>query len=99
MIAYKLLRVRKDGTLGSLFIDRGGVLEPGTWLWAETHPTKGYTIRTGWHCLSKPHAPHLTEHGRQWYRVHIREHKRIEKPASQGGTWFLARQIKILDPV
>jgi len=41
MIGYKLFRVRRDGSLGSLFINRRVSLPPATWLIAESHPTKG----------------------------------------------------------
>ena len=34
MIAYKLLRVRKDGTLGPLFVERSRVLPVGKYLGA-----------------------------------------------------------------
>ena len=67
MIAYKLLRVRKDGTLGSLFIDRKKVIEIGVWLKSESHQTKGYKYRPYFHCTSKPTAPHLSEKGRKWF--------------------------------
>jgi len=59
MIAYKLLRVRRDGTLGSLFINRAARLPVETWLYAQNHPTKGYKVRPGWHCLSRPSAPQV----------------------------------------
>ena len=68
MNGYKLLRLRKNGTLGSLFINRRAVLPLGIWLPAEEHPTKGYKFRPFWHCLPVPKAPHLTEKGRAWYR-------------------------------
>jgi len=41
MIAYKLMRLRKDGTLGSLFINKKKVYPIGEWLEAEFIPTKG----------------------------------------------------------
>jgi hypothetical protein len=64
MKAYKLMKHRKDGTLGSLFIHRKAVIPVGVWLDAEDHPTKGYAHRVGWHCTFKPYAPHLGTKGR-----------------------------------
>lgn len=57
--AYKLFRVRKDGTIGPLFINRKLVVVPGQWMEAESHPTKGFALRPGWHCTLAPVAPHL----------------------------------------
>ena len=42
MLAYKLFRKRKDGTLGPLFINRKQVIVPNVWL-----PAKGSTLSTG----------------------------------------------------
>jgi len=96
MIAYKLLRVRKDGSLGSLFINRRQRIPVGVWLEAEDHPTKGYAHRPGWHCTSKPVAPHLGTRGRQWFEVEITSEIPHIRPKSQGGLWFLSRYMKIV---
>lgn len=96
MIAYKLLRVRKDGSLGSLFINRKAKLPLNEWLRAEDHETRGYKHRPGWHCLAKPVAPHLGKKGRQWYKVEITDVSTENRPESQGGTWYLAKNMKIL---
>jgi len=53
MKAYKLLKLRKDGSLGPLFINRKQKIPIGKWLTAECHPTKGYALRPGWHTTSK----------------------------------------------
>lgn len=98
MIAYKLLRVRKNGTLGPLFINRRQVIRPGVWLPAEDHPTKGYAHRPGWHVTAKPEAPHLSEKDRAWYVVAIRDYERIARPASQGGVWYLAERMRVIAP-
>ena len=95
MNGYKLLRLRKNGTLGSLFINRRAVLPLGIWLPAEGHPTKGYKFRPFWHCLSVPESPHLTEKGRAWYRVKMQEVTKMHRPESQGGVWYLAKRILI----
>ena len=96
MIAYKLLRVRKDGTLGSLFIDRKKVIEIGVWLKSESHQTKGYKYRPYFHCTSKPTAPHLSEKGRKWFVVKIDDFMEMERPKSQGGKWFLSKKMKVI---
>ena len=47
MIAYKLFRVRRDGSLGSLFINKSAILPMNKWIVAEDHKTKGYKHRPG----------------------------------------------------
>ena len=71
MIAYKLLRQRRDGSLGPLFINSKLQIETGSWLQAECHPTKGFKMRPGFHAGRLPHAPHLTEKGRIWCEVEL----------------------------
>ena len=93
---YKLFRLRKNGTLGSLFINRKAVIPTDTWLLAEDHPTKGYKHRMGWHILLKPVAPHLSEKGRVWMKVEYQEYETIVRPDSQGGRWVLARQMRVI---
>lgn len=99
MIAYKLFRLRKDGTLGPLFINARQRVQLGQWLQAEDHPTKGFAHRPGWHCMAEPVAPHLKMGPtRVWCRVElggkITTHKR---PEAQGGTWYLAGRMKVLE--
>lgn len=96
MLAYKLVRKRKDGSYGSLFIARKDTLPLNVWLHAEDNPTKGYARRPGWHCMEKPNAPHLTEKGRVWVQVEIKDYTTFTRPESQGGVWYLANQMKIL---
>jgi len=99
MIAYKLLRKRKNGTLGSLFINRKQIISIGKWLQSENHPTKGFAVRPGWHTTSKPEAPHLSMKDRVWMKVEIKDYKRFERPKSQGGLWWLADKMKVLEEV
>ncbi|MCB1466574.1 MAG: hypothetical protein KDK08_05380 [Rhizobiaceae bacterium] len=99
MIAYKLLRVRRDGTLGPLFINRKQRIEVGVRLKAEDHPTKGYAHRPGWHVCQKPHAPHLSTKGRRWYRVRIENVTRHQRPEHQGGVWYTAGAMTALNEV
>lgn len=96
MIAYKLLTKRKDGTLGPLFINRKQRIKKDEWLIAEDHPTKGYAYRPGWHCTKTPNAPHLTERNRQWCEVEIKDYEECLRPESQGGLWYLAKEMKLV---
>lgn len=97
MIAYKLLRKRKDGTLGPLFINARQRIPLLKWLWAEDHPTRGFAHRPGWHCTMKPVAPHLSTEGRVWCKVEIKYATKYQRPESQGGTWVLAKRMRVLE--
>ena len=99
MIAYKLFRERKDGTLGPLFINAKMRVPIGQWLPAEDHPTKGYAHRPGWHATLQPIAPHLSTKGRVWVKVEIEDYRKFDRPQSQGGTWVLAKRMKVLQKV
>lgn len=97
MIGYKLFRLRKDGTIGSLFINKKEILPLNEWLEAKNYPTKGYAERFGWHLCEKPEAPHLSLKNRAWFKVEFMNCETIKRPLSQGGLWFLAPYIKILE--
>lgn len=97
MLAYKLLRVRKDGSIGPLFINRKLRVPIGQWMPAENHPTKGYQLRPGWHVMAKPEAPHLSDRGRRWFRVEIEDYQEYTRPVSQGGLWYLANKMRVLE--
>ena len=99
MIAYKLLKVRKDGTIGPLFINQKQRITVGVWYDAVDHPTKGYKHRPYWHCCARPEAPHLSEKGRAWYKVEIEGVQKMKRPEHQGGTWYLADKMKVLEAV
>jgi len=96
--AYKLLRVRRDGTLGPLFINRKQVIPIGEWIRAGNHPTKGYAHRPGWHSAEKPIAPHLSTKGRAWYRCSIDIYSVSFRPKCQGNRWYISKWIKIEGP-
>lgn len=96
MIAYKLVKLRKNGTLGSLFIGAKNILEIGKWLDAEFIPKNGFAPRFGWHCTLKPIAPHLSIKGRIWVQVEITDLEYYSRPECQGGTWVLAKKMKII---
>lgn len=93
--AYKLLKLRKNGTLGSLFINRRRVIPTNVWLRAENHPTTGFSVRPGWHVTEKPVTPHLSMKGRIWREVEIKDYKALPRPESQGGMWWIAKWIKV----
>lgn len=92
---FKLVRLRKDGTLGPLFINARQRIPIGKWLKAEEHLTKGFAFRPGWHCTTKPIAPHLSEKGRVWVKVSVKNATKIVRPDIQGGTWLLAKWMRV----
>lgn len=101
MKAYKLFKVRKNGSIGSLFINAARVLPVGEWLEAEFKPRKGFAPRKGFHVLASPSAPHLqmelaSGQKRKWFVVEIEDYEEIKRPESQGGLWYLANRLKIL---
>lgn len=96
MLAYKLLRKRKDGSLGPLFINRKQRIPIGEWLEAEDHPTKGYAHRPGWHTTLEPKAPHLKMEGRVWCVVEVGEVEQHVRPKNQGGVWLIAHWMKVI---
>lgn len=95
--AYKLFRLLKSGEITSLFINKSERLEYNKWLDAKPFPTKGYKFRPFWHCTIQPIAPHLIEKGRIWKKVLIKDFEIFIRPEHQGGMWFLAKQIKIIN--
>lgn len=99
MIAYKLVRKLKSGKLTPLFINKTQSIEFDKWYKSECHPTKGFAVRQGWHCTSKPEAPHLSEKGRVWIKVEIEDYTEFKRPESQGGLWFLADKIRFIGEV
>jgi hypothetical protein len=96
MVAYKLIRKLKDGSLSPLFINKKSRIPVGQWLEAESHPTKGFAYRLGWHCTLKPIAPHLSKKDRVWVKVEVEDVVYYERPISQGDTWVLAQRMKII---
>ena len=96
MIAYKLIRKLKDGSLSPLFINKTQRIPIGEWLIAENHPTKGFAVRQGWHCTLEPIAPHLSTKDRVWVMVEIEDFEYYNRPESQGGTWVLAQKMKVI---
>jgi hypothetical protein len=97
MIGYKLFRVRVDGSIGPLFINKNQRLHLGVEYPAEDHPTKGYAHRPGWHICHSPIAPHLSKKGRVWAKVEFSDYTEHRRPVTQGGLWYTANQMKILE--
>lgn len=102
MIAYKLFRVKKNGAITPLFINKNKELPLNEWMDAEDHPTKGFAHRMGWHCCFEPVAPHLKtelKNGeiRKWFKVEVEDTKTYKRPESQGGSWVLANRLRIIE--
>lgn len=93
--AYKLFRLRRDGTLGPLFIGRTIVVPVGKFVKAKAIRTKGFAFRPGWHACAAPKAPHLSKQGRVWCAVTLRGVKEHHRPESQGGLWYTAKQLRV----
>lgn len=106
MIAYKLVRVLKDGGLAPLFINKKSRFVIGEEYIAEDVPTKGFAHRFGIHCCFTKHAPHLSTNlksgeKRAWIKVEIiGDYQVYDRPESQGGEWVLAKdRVRVLELV
>jgi hypothetical protein len=97
MIGYKLFRQRKDKTLGPLFINCRQRIHIGETYLAEAHPTPGFAFRPGWHICSKKSAPHLSKKKRVWAKVWFSGFTKHMRPRCQGGLWYTAKKIKVLE--
>lgn len=95
MKAFKLFRLKKNGEITSLFINKKRGLKLGEWMKAENFPTNGFAERMGWHSLKKKSAPHLSKDGRIWCEIEINDYKEFKRPKNQGGVWFLSNEMKI----
>ncbi len=91
------MTLRSDGTLSPLFINRQQVIPLGVWLRAESHPTKGFAARPGWHVTVEPYAPHISGKGRVWVRVEVNGVTEFKRPECQGGKWLLCRWLKAVE--
>jgi len=96
-ISYKLFRQLKNGDITSLFINKKERLQRGVWLEAREFPTDGFKFRPFWHCTEKPIAPHLSEKNRVWLKVEMEDFEEYQRPLIQGGKWFLAKRIRIIE--
>ena len=93
--AWKLFTLRKDGTIGPLFVNRRQRIPTGLWIDAEAHHPGHLKFRPGWHCAHAKLAPHLVKYGRQWRRVKIMQFDVHKKPKCQGGLWYVAQRMYV----
>lgn len=96
MIAYKLVHLYKDGSIGPLFINRKQRFIIDKQYIAKCIPTKGFKIRPGFHCCYSMNAPHLSKKNRVWCKVLIKDYQEHQRPLSQGGLWYTAKYMKII---
>lgn len=96
MICYKLFRLKANGKLTSLFINKKQEYEIGQVYYAENHITRGYKERPYFHCVATPKANHLIMKNRVWCEVEVTDPIFIKRPLNQGGMWILASSIKII---
>lgn len=97
MRAYKLLKRRRDGSLGPPFIHQSLRIPLGVRMEAEDHPTVGYAPRPGWHCFAKPEAPHLKKAAnRVWCEVEVEDYTVHVRPERYGGMMYLAKYLTVL---
>lgn len=88
---YKLFECDEYGNLYALFIDKNTTMPIGEWLQAGIYPTKGFSVRPGFHIGEIPSAPWLmsangtykSQRRKYWKRVwaeveYIAEHDYTE---------------------
>ena len=98
----KLFKLRKDGTLGPLYIGSKQRIDSkgGEWLpFDEKLTKKGFGERPGWHAPTKE-APHIKTEAKGQDRVvrdvALRNWTVFPRPASQGSEWYLAGEMMVL---
>ena len=70
----------------------------GKWMDAKCFPKKGFKVRTGFHAMLTPNAPHLSQKGRVWVKVELDGKIEInDRPATQGGRWVLGQKMRVLE--
>lgn len=89
--------MKKDGNITSLFINKKVIIPLNKWIKSESHLTKGFAFRPGWHCTHAPNAPHLSMKNRVWCKVVIEDFEEIKRPVTQGGLWYLSKWIKVIE--
>ena len=95
---FKLVRMRKDGSLGPLFIDPRMRYQIGKWHQAQSVPTKGFALRPGFHVTMAPIAPHLKEkEERVWCAAEMKDWEEHTRPEAQGGLWCTAQNIRVTE--
>lgn len=76
---YKLFEMDEQGNLYALFIDKHTIMYADTWLKAGIYPTKGFSVRPGYHIGEIPSAPWLmsadgtykSQRRKYWKRVWV----------------------------
>ena len=96
IFAFKLFRIRKEGSIGSLFVEPTARHPIGTWIPAKAHSHKKLKFRKGWHALIHPNAPHLSKKNRAWYIVMVDNYEVIDRPKNHGGKWVIAQKLNII---
>ena len=101
--AFKLVRKRKDGSLGPLFVERNRVFDPGIVLFANPFSKipQGLSYRPGFHCCTKPEAPHIklrlkSGEERVWCEVLLADYVKHLRPACFGGMWLVGQVMEII---
>ena len=95
----KLFTLRKDGTLGPLFIGAKERIPVGEWYeFDEKLFRKGFAERPAIHAATKdaPHIKPKAGEGRIMKRVLLRNWKTFKRPESQGDDWIIAGEMKVL---
>ena len=98
----KIFKVRKDGTLGPLFIGAKQRIDSkgGEWLpFNEKLSRKGFGERPGWHAPTTV-APQIKTKAKGQERVvrdvALRNWTVYPRPVSQGSEWYLAGEMMVL---
>lgn len=76
---YKLFEMDEQGNLYALFIDKHTAMYAETWMKAGIYPTKGFSVRPGYHIGEIPSAPWLmsadgtykSQRRKYWKRVWV----------------------------
>lgn len=81
-------------------MDTSFVIPIGEFIEAKMHNPKKLAYRPGWHTTEKPFAPHIKEkENRRWYKVEISDYYELNRPQFQGGKWFIAQKMKVIEPL
>lgn len=100
MIAYKLVRKTRTGSLHPLFINRNMTYEIGQTCIAENHKKAGFSERPGFHCVPLPTAPHLkmnlsSGEKRVWVRVSVNGYEMHNNVVHKDSLWILANEMTV----
>ncbi len=102
MKAYKIFKKTKSGVYRPAQVPIRSLsvkgYQKGIWYEAEDAQPTNLKNRVGFHATTKPTVPHIKIIPDQvvWLEVEIEDFETIQRPESQGGTWYLARYLKII---